>query len=65
LEFWENDTEFYRRQAKTPRSSCILNVSKLLSLGVRMRPVEEALENALERWHAATPSPEFAMAGVH
>jgi UDP-glucose 4,6-dehydratase len=65
FEFWENDTEFYRRQAKTPRSSCILNVSKLLSLGVRMRPVEEALENALERWHAATPSPEFAMAGVH
>jgi UDP-glucose 4,6-dehydratase len=65
FEFWENDTEFYRRQAKTPRSSCILDVSKLLSLGVRMRPVEEALEDALERWHAATPSPEFAMAGVH
>jgi UDP-glucose 4,6-dehydratase len=65
FEFWENDGEFYRCHAKTPRSNCILDVSKLLSLGVRMRPVEEALEDALERWHAASPSAAFALAGVH
>jgi UDP-glucose 4,6-dehydratase len=65
FEFWENDGEFYRSQAKTPRSSCILDPAKLLSLGVRMRPVEEALEDTLARWHTASPSAKFALAGVH
>jgi UDP-glucose 4,6-dehydratase len=65
FEFWENDGEFYRCQAKAPRSSCILDVSKLLSRGVRMRSVEEALESSLGRWHTAAPSAKFAMAGVH
>jgi UDP-glucose 4,6-dehydratase len=65
FEFWENDEEFYRCQAKAPRSSCILDVSKLLSRGVKMRSVEEALEIALRRWHAAAPSAKFAMVGVH
>jgi UDP-glucose 4,6-dehydratase len=64
FEFWKNDEEFYRYQAKTPRSHCILDASKLLSLGVRMRPVEEALEDALERWQTASPSAKFAGAGV-
>jgi UDP-glucose 4,6-dehydratase len=64
FEFWKNDEEFYRSQAKTPRSNCILDASKLLSLGVRMRPVEEALEDALKRWQTAAPSAEFAGAGV-
>jgi dTDP-4-dehydrorhamnose reductase len=65
FEFWENDEEFYSCLAKTPRSSCILDSSKLLSLGIRMRPVEEALEATLMRWHAAEPSAKFAMAVVH
>jgi UDP-glucose 4,6-dehydratase len=65
FEFWENDEEFYRCQAKTPRSSCILDVSKLLSIGVKMRPAEKALEDALGRWHTAAPTARFAMAGVH
>ena len=64
FEFWTNDEEFYRCQAKTPRSNCILDVSKLLSLGVRMRPVEEALEDALKRWQTASPTAKFAGAGV-
>jgi dTDP-4-dehydrorhamnose reductase len=65
FEFWESDEEFYRCQAKTPRSNCILDPAKLLSLGVKMRPVEEALEDALLRWHTAEPSAKFAMAGIH
>jgi dTDP-4-dehydrorhamnose reductase len=65
FEFWENDEEFYRCQAKTPRSNCILDPSKLLALGVKMRPAEEALEDTLERWHSMAPLPRFAMAGVH
>jgi len=65
FEFWKNDEEFFRCQAKTPRSSCVLDASKLLSRGVKMRPVEEALADTLERWQAASPSAEFALAGVH
>jgi UDP-glucose 4,6-dehydratase len=52
FEFWNDDEEFYRLGAKTPRSNCILNVSKLLDTGVPMRPVEEALEDALQNWMA-------------
>jgi UDP-glucose 4,6-dehydratase len=51
--FWKDDEEFYRQAARTPRSNCILDTSKLLAAGIRMRPVEEALEDALHHWHAA------------
>lgn len=50
FEFWESDEEFYKVAAKTPRSNCVLDVSKLLSTGVTMRPVEEALEHSLQSW---------------
>jgi dTDP-4-dehydrorhamnose reductase len=50
LELCESDEEFYRIAAKTPRSNCVLDVSRLLSAGVRIRPVDEALDDALERW---------------
>ena len=50
FEFWENDEEFYRVAAKTPRSNCVLDVSKLLAAGVKIRPVEEALEDSLKNW---------------
>ncbi len=50
FEFWKSDEEFYRIAAKTPRSNCVLDATKLLSTGVRMRPVEEALDEALRRW---------------
>jgi dTDP-4-dehydrorhamnose reductase len=50
FEFWANDEEFYRLAVKAPRSNCVLDVSKLLSTGVKMRPVEEALEDALRNW---------------
>jgi dTDP-4-dehydrorhamnose reductase len=54
FEFWKNDEEFYRGAAKTPRSNCILDVSKLLAAGVAMRPVETALADALEHWRKLT-----------
>ncbi len=50
FEFWADDEEFYRLAAKTPRSNCVLDVSKALAAGVRLRPVTEALEDALLRW---------------
>ena len=50
FEFWESDEEFYKVAAKTPRSNCVLNVSKLLATGISLRPVEEALADSLTRW---------------
>jgi nucleoside-diphosphate-sugar epimerase len=64
--FWANDEEFYRDGAKTPRSNCVLDVSKLLATGVQIRPVEEALEDALSHWRpeeVAEPVASWASGG--
>ncbi|MDB6053258.1 MAG: dTDP-4-dehydrorhamnose reductase [Verrucomicrobiales bacterium] len=53
FEFWSSDEDFYKVAAKTPRSNCILDTSKLLATGVKMRSVHEALEHSLKHW---TPS---------
>ena len=50
FEFWKDDAEFYKQAAKTPRSNCVMDVSKLLSVGVKMRSVHEALEDSLKNW---------------
>ncbi len=50
FEFWADDEEFYKVAAKTPRSNCVLDVSKLLATGVKLRSVEEALEDSLQSW---------------
>jgi hypothetical protein len=50
FEFWASDEEFYRVAAKTPRSNCVMDVSKLLAAGVKIRPVAEALEDSLKNW---------------
>ena len=55
FEFWADDAEFYRLGAKTPRSNCVLDVSKLLATGVTLRPVEEALTDSLQHWTINTP----------
>jgi dTDP-4-dehydrorhamnose reductase len=50
FEFWADDEEFYRVAAKTPRSNCVMDTTKLLAAGVKIRPVAEALENSLKNW---------------
>ena len=50
FEYWANDAEFYRVAAKTPRSNCIMDTTKLLAAGVKIRGVEEALEDSLRHW---------------
>jgi dTDP-4-dehydrorhamnose reductase len=50
FDYWANDEEFYRLAARTPRSNCLLDSGKLLRAGVRMRPLTEALDDALGRW---------------
>lgn len=49
FEFYENDTDFYK-VAKAPRSNCTLNVGKLASMGLTMRPARVALREALLNW---------------
>jgi dTDP-4-dehydrorhamnose reductase len=50
FEFWESDEEFYKVAAKTPRSNCVMDASKLLNAGVKIRPVLEALDDSLKNW---------------
>lgn len=47
--YWENDDEFYRHVV-APRSNCILDTSKVKAAGVVVRPVEDAIEDALNKW---------------
>jgi dTDP-4-dehydrorhamnose reductase len=54
FEFWKDEEEFYRQGARALRSNCILDVSKLLVAGIKMRPVEVALEDSLRNWNVAT-----------
>jgi dTDP-4-dehydrorhamnose reductase len=48
--FWRSDDEFYRFGAVTPRSNCILDTTKILKAGIRIRSSAEAMEDALNRW---------------
>lgn len=48
--FWQSDDEFYRFGAVTQRSNCILDTTKIVKAGIRIRPVGEALDEALARW---------------
>jgi dTDP-4-dehydrorhamnose reductase len=50
FEFWASDEEFYKVAAKTPRSNCVMDTAKLLAAGVKIRGVEEALEDSLKNW---------------
>ena len=54
--FFGSDEEFYRVAAKAPRSNCVLDVSKLLAAGIKLRPVEEALVDSLTHWTASASS---------
>jgi UDP-glucose 4,6-dehydratase len=54
FQFFADDEEFYRVAAKTPRSNCVLDTSKLLAAGVTMRPVEEAVLDSLKNWEPAS-----------
>lgn len=49
FQFWDHD-EFHQKIARTTKSNCVLDASKLLSTGVRMRPVQDALEDSLRNW---------------
>ena len=50
FDFFESIEEFYNIGAIAPRSNCLLDNSKLLATGFKMRSTEEALEESLKNW---------------
>lgn len=42
--------DFYKLCATTPRSNCILDNSKLLNVGIKMKEVTEAVDYCLNNW---------------
>lgn len=52
FEFWSGDDEFYREAARTPRSNCVMDTTKLAGVGVVMRLAADAVFDALRNWSA-------------
>ena len=53
FDFFASEQEFMQVAAKTPRSNCVLDPSKLAAAGIRLTPVREAIERDLRAWKKA------------
>jgi dTDP-4-dehydrorhamnose reductase len=51
--FFDSEEQFMAKAAKTPRSNCVLDVSKAQAAGIRMTEVHDALEKAMGSWQWA------------
>jgi dTDP-4-dehydrorhamnose reductase len=54
FQFFKDESDFMTKAAKTPRSNCVMDSSKLASVGIRMTEVHAAVERDLRRWVRAT-----------
>ncbi len=54
FDFFASETEFMRIAAKTPRSNCVMDSSKLASVGIKLTEVHEAVARDLARWKAGS-----------
>ena len=54
FDFFASETEFMRIAAKTPRSNCVMDSSKLASVGIKLTEVHEAVARDLARWTAGS-----------
>lgn len=50
FKFFTDEKDFMKKAAKTPRSNCVLDSSKLKETGILMSPVEQAVDEALNHW---------------
>lgn len=50
FDFYDDEEEFMKLAATTPRSNCVLDTSKVELAGLPMRPVVHALSEAIECW---------------
>ena len=53
FDFFGSEEEFMRVAAKTPRSNCVMDSSKLEKAGIRLTDVHTAVERALRDWQKA------------
>ena len=54
--FFQDEQDFMRKAAVTPRSNCVLDNSKILSTGIKLLPVREAIEVSLKNWCGSEPA---------
>lgn len=52
--FFADETEFMAKAAKTPRSNCVMDSTKLAAAGIHLTEVHAAVERDLRRWVKAT-----------
>ncbi|PTX98374.1 sugar nucleotide-binding protein [Opitutus sp. ER46] len=50
--FFKSEDEFMHVAAKTPRSNCVMDSTKLARTGISLTPVREAVSAALRNWKA-------------
>jgi len=50
FDFFADEAEFMQIAAKTPRSNCTMDSSKLAATGIRMTDVKEAIARDLAKW---------------
>jgi dTDP-4-dehydrorhamnose reductase len=48
--FFKSESEFMDVAAITPRSNCVLDSSKLASVGIHLTPVHQAVQESLRMW---------------
>ena len=51
--FFKDESDFMAKAAKSPRSNCVMDSSKLAAIDIRLTEVHEAIERALRRWWKA------------
>lgn len=52
--FFKDEDEFMQIAAKTPRSNCVMDSSKLEGVGIKMTEVHEAVARDLRNWRKAS-----------
>ncbi len=51
--FFNDETDFMQKAAKTPRSNCVMSSAKLAAVGISMTEVHAAVARDLARWQRA------------
>lgn len=50
FDFFQDESEFMQTAAITPRSNCVLSSKKLVSAGIQLTPVHDAIRQSLASW---------------
>ncbi len=53
-EFFASESDFMKVAAKTPRSNCVMDSTKLAGVGIRLTEVHAAVETSLRQWKSSS-----------